>query len=500
MPDPLPADVFTTAQVREFDRIAIEELGIPGYELMCRAGAALLEALRERFPAAARLAVVCGGGNNGGDGYVVARLAAEAGLDARVLAAADPDTLQGDAAQAWQAAVAAGVAILPFGSDDAGFESVDVIVDALLGTGLTRPVEGPFAAAIAAMNAASAPVVAADLPSGLDGDDGGVHGVAVRATLTVTFVGLKAGLFLGAAPDCRGDIAFASLGIPPDVMRGAPVAFSRVTRSALLAELPPRPPSAHKGSNGRVLLVGGAPGFSGAIRLAAEASLRAGVGLAQVATHPDCVSQVMAGRPELMCRPVQSPADLEPLLAVADAMVLGPGLGMDRWGDSLFDCIVHCELPLVVDADGLNRLAASPVRRGDWLLTPHPGEASRLLGVSTRRVQADRLAAVRGIAERFGASVILKGACSLIAEVSDGTKISCFVCDRGNPGMATAGMGDVLAGVAGSLSAQRRGTAGAAKLAALIHALAGDDAALGGQRGMLAGDLLPFIRAHVNPS
>jgi NAD(P)H-hydrate epimerase len=235
----------------------------------------------------------------------------------------------------------------------------------------------------------------------------------------------------------------------------------------------------------------------GAIRLAAEAALRVGAGLVYVATHADNVVPVLAGRPEIICKAVGSVQDLEELVRMADGAVLGPGLGQSAWARGLWRCIVESELPLVVDADGLNWLAAEPVDRGRWLLTPHAGEAARLLGSSAGEVQRDRKTAAQALARRFGAIVVLKGPNTLIAtpHAVEPTR----VCDRGNPGMATAGTGDVLSGTLGALYVQTRDLDVAARAGVLLHALAGDAAAEAGERGTVAGDLLPHLRAWANP-
>src|SRR5690606_23004779 len=291
--------------------------------------------------------------------------------------------------------------------------------------------------------------------------------------------------------------------------------LERLRPDLLERTLPRRARSAHKGTNGRVLLVGGGPGMPGAIRLAAEAALRVGAGLVEVATWRDSVVPVMAGRPELMCRAVETVEDLEPRLALADVVVVGPGLGRSEWAKALLERVLASELPLVVDADGLNLLAEAPPRRGNWVLTPHPGEASRLLGRSVGDVQADRLGAVRELVARFDAAVVLKGACTLVGtprESLDGphagesgaagaAPVDVAVCDYGNPGMATGGTGDVLAGVLGGLCAQLKDLRLAARAGVLLHALGGDDAAAdGGERGMTAGDLLPALRRRANPT
>ena len=501
LPHDLPVEVFSAAQVRELDRIAIEDEGTPGYTLMCRAGEAAVSTLTRRWPAAKSVLVYCGAGNNAGDGYVVARLCRSRGLAVRVLAIGPTGRLTGDAAKAVRDCRAAGVAIGEGSGADAGPEDIaaDVIVDALLGTGVDRPVTGAYAEAVRAIGSSGTAVLALDIPSGLDADTGMPHGEAIHADATVTFVGLKQGLFLGRAPDCRGELTFSDLGVCA-ADRGLDPPLRRTTHDDLRAAFPPRPRTAHKGDNGRLLLVGGSPGMAGAIRLAAEAALRAGAGLVYVGTHADSTPSVMAGRPEIMCHAVAGPEDLEPLIGLVDAAVLGPGLGHGDWGRALWHGLVDSALPLVVDADGLNILAEVPRRRDQWILTPHPGEAARLLGLTPGAVQAGRLNCACELAARFSATAVLKGACSLTAASGTaGSPATVHVCDRGNSGMATAGTGDLLAGIVGALLARSVPAALAARAAVLLHALAGDDAAGDGERGMIATDMLPFIRRWANP-
>jgi NAD(P)H-hydrate epimerase len=491
----LPEFVFRVAQVRELERLAIAS-GIPSYDLMCRAGSAALEELVRRWPGARRIVVVGGAGNNAGDGYVVARLARAAGLAATVFAVTAPAQLKGDAQRAATDCTAAGVAIESFSAAALAAAAGDVYVDALLGTGVDRDVAGAFLAAIEALNAVPAPVFALDLPSGLDADSGRPHGAAVRAAATITFLGLKQGLFVGAAVDYVGELSFSDLGIPGELARAQGPALERLTARELDRALPRRARSAHKGSNGRLLLLGGGPGMAGAVRLAAEAALRTGAGLVYVATHPDNVAAVLAGRPEIICHGVRAERELDEPVSLADAVAVGPGLGLGDWGRPLWRRVLDTRLPLVVDADGLNLLAAEPRRRTAWILTPHPAEAARLLALtSASEVQADRLAAVRELTQRYGAAVVLKGAHTLVADPS---VAAVAVCDRGNPGMATAGMGDVLTGVIGALLVQTRDVATSVRAGVLLHALAGDSAALAGERGMVASDLLPQLRQWAN--
>jgi NAD(P)H-hydrate epimerase len=492
--DRLPEPVYAAAQVRELERLAIAS-GVSGDELMKRAGAAAFELLRQRWPRAHSVAIVAGVGNNAGDGFVVARLAKAAGLAVDVLSVAPEAKLAGEAARSAAECRAAGVAIDAFDRRKVG--RADVVVDALLGTGLSRPVDGDMRAAIESINAACAPVLSLDIPSGLDADSGWPNPTAVRANTTLTFLGLKQGLFLGDAADHCGRVEFDGLAVPAEMAARLGPPLARLTFADLARALPRRARNAHKGSCGRLLLVGGGPGMPGAIRLAAEAALRVGAGLVYVATHVDNVVPVLAGRPEIICKAVGSAQDLEELIGMADGAVLGPGLGQSAWARGLWRRVVDSELPLVVDADGLNWLAAEPIDRGRWLLTPHAGEAARLLGSSVGDVQRDRKGAAQALARRFGATIVLKGPNTLVAtpHAADPTR----VCDRGNPGMATAGTGDVLAGTLGALYVQTRDFDVAARAGVLMHALAGDAAAEAGERGTVAGDLLPHLRAWANP-
>ena len=495
--DRLPVLVYSSAALRAADAHAIGTLGIPGYTLMTRAGEAALRALRAQWPLARRLLVVCGRGNNGGDGYVVARLARAAGLEVTLAAPAGPPA-GGDALRAADDWKAAGGSVTAWSAALPG--SADLIVDALLGTGLDRAVGPPLAGVIDTLNAAGRPIVALDVPSGLDCDSGFPHGVAVRAALTVSFMGLKPGFYLGAGPEHCGRLACDDLDVPASAFAAAGPVLRRITASDLTALLPRRPRASHKGDNGRVLVVGGAPGMPGAARLAGEAALRAGAGLVTLATAPVHAAVIASARPELICHGVEDTRALEPLLAAADVVALGPGLGRSAWGRSLAVAAFGCAAPLVVDADALNILAAEPRARRDWCLTPHPGEAARLLGCDVAVVQADRLGAVGALSARFGACVVLKGAGTLIG----GGAGPPWVCERGNPGMAVAGMGDVLTGVIAALAAQqpepRAALAHAAAVAAYVHASAGDLAARGGERGILASDVVALLPSCVNPA
>ncbi|MBI5783070.1 MAG: NAD(P)H-hydrate dehydratase [Gammaproteobacteria bacterium] len=489
----LPEALYTAAQTRELDRLAIEERKIPGAKLMQRAGEAVFDLLQTRWPRARRIAVVCGPGNNGGDGYVIARLARAAGLAVLALSLGAAEKMQGDAAAARKKCKSAGVSIKNF---QAGLlAGNDVIVDALLGTGLEREVDGEWRAAIDAINQSRIPVLSVDIPSGLHADTGRVMGVAARASATMTFIGLKAGLFTGAGREHAGDIFFNDLDVPADIYSKVPALAQRLTETSLHGLIPKRRRDMHKGDAGHVLVIGGDRGMPGAARLTGEAAYRAGAGLVILATHPEHAAYIGAARPELIVHGVASAEELRPLLAHADVIAVGPGLGRGEWGEALFGAALDTKLPMVVDADALNILAADPLMHADWILTPHPGEAARMLGMSNEQIQADRFAAAHELVASFGGVCVLKGAGTLVTSLYDAVV---SVCDRGNPGMASGGMGDVLTGVIAGLRAQGLMSPVAARLGVWAHAAAGDDAAQSGEIGFLASDLLPHVRHRLN--
>ena len=486
--------LFRAEQVRELDRLAVERAGCPSYALMSRAGQAAYRVLRARWPAARRIAVLCGAGNNAGDGYVIARRALDDGLSARVFYCVDPAGLVGDAARAaaeYRAVGGVAAAMVDWVAD-----GWDVLVDALLGTGVTRPLRDRWLAAVNAVNAAEAPVLAVDVPSGLHPDDGIALPVAVRAAVTVSFVGQKRGLFTADGPEYAGERVFEPL------QADAAVFDSQAGRAARLLclasirdDLPRRHRNAHKGCFGRVAVIGGDVGMGGAAMLAGAAAQAAGAGLVCCATRGVHLPALLSACPEMMGVAIDQAATLRDVLAWASVLVLGPGLGQRSWGREVFAAVADSGLPLVLDADGLNLMPAGALRRADRVLTPHPGEAARLLGVSAAQVQADRFAAVNRLQARFGGAVVLKGAGTLIA--AEGQPI--HVCPLGHPGMAGGGMGDVLAGVIGGLLAQGLSPARAAMAGVCLHAAAADALADQGERGLRASELLPVLRRYVNP-
>ena len=484
-PDNFPLPLYSAAQVRELDARLIAA-GTPGFELMSRAAHAVWRALRRRWPEAGVLTVLAGRGNNAGDGYLVAALSLRSGWRVQVLAVGDAAQLQGDAALARDQALAAGVPVQPW-SECAELQGV--VLDALLGTGLQGAVREPYAQAIGLLNGSALPVLAVDIPSGLCADTGQVLGVAVRAQLTVTLIGLKLGLFTGQSADYLGELQFDDL--QADSALVAAQAFSAQRLAWVgLPRLPARSRSVHKGQLGHVLVVGGDRGFAGAGLLAAQSALRSGAGLVSLATRSEHLSAAQARLPEVMAAGVASANQLLALGANARVWVVGPGLGQGAWGRSLLSAAAVSRAAQVWDADALNLLAQAYVQLPEnTVLTPHPGEAARLLGISTVDVQADRPAAARALAQRYQAVCVLKGAGTLIAAPGGGL----WLCDRGHPVMAGAGLGDVLAGMIGALLAQGLAALGAAQLAVYLHASAGEQLAQLG-RGLAASDLCVVIR------
>ena len=489
-----PHPLYSAAQVRELDRLAIEEAGIPGYTLMTRAGEACWAIMRAQWPTARNVTVFCGAGNNGGDGFVIACLALQANWQVRLYQLGDPARMQADARQAHAAFVAAGGQVNAY-LPDAPL-AADVIVDALLGTGVERPLEGLWRAAVDAMNAAAIPVLSVDIPTGVQADSGTVAGAAIHAQHTVTFIGRKAGLYTGVASDYCGTIHFADLEVPGDILRQVPVAAMLVRYPALGALAAPRRRSAHKGHYGHVLVIGGDAGMMGAARLAAEAALRCGAGRVSVATRSEHAALIAAACPELMCHGVLSALQLKPLVRSASVLLIGPGLGRSAWAQSLLSAVLEAPQPRVIDADALNCLAGDAPVFDRQVLTPHPGEAARLLGQSVDQVQADRFAAAHAISQHYGGTTVLKGAGTVI-QPAEGTP---RVCAAGNPGMATAGSGDVLAGIIAALIAQGMEPEAAATAAVCVHGCAGDIAAREGERGLLARDLIAALRTVLNPA
>jgi len=493
----LSQNIYTAAQVKELDRYAMEAFSVSGNILIERAGEAAFQLLMSQWPDCKRLLILCGTGNNAGDGFVIARLAAEQELHVDVLQVGDENKLQGDALSAQQRLLGSGITPIPFSNvQDLDEEAHDVVIDAMLGTGIHGNVEGNYAEAIEAVNAYDAPVFSVDIPSGLNADTGMPQGEAVKADVTITYVGFKQGLITGDGPEYSGKVSFCDLNLPKALYDMRSPAGFRLDYDTLVKLLPKRQRNAHKGDFGHVVLIGGAPGMPGAIRLAGEAAARSGAGRITIVTHPEHAATLNATRPELICYGIEKVEEILPLLSLANVIGIGPGLGQSKWAQDLLTAAIESGLPMVVDADALNLLAESNQNYDNWILTPHPGEAGRLLGLSTSEVQSDRFKSVKEISQQFGGITVLKGLGTLVKSQKGLPR----VCPYGNPGMASGGMGDVLTGIITGLIAQGLTNQEATELGVVIHSRAGDEAAKAiGERGMLASDLMSWIRRLVNP-
>lgn len=498
--------LVTGSQMADIDRRSIEEWGVPGAQLMERAGSEVVAALRDCYDGLEGLsvAVVCGKGNNGGDGFVVARLLHQSGVPVRVLLTADPDESSGDAAHHLRLLRQAGVKPRAMTTgDEVDLGECEVIVDAVLGTGVTGAARGPAAQAIEAMNRTARPLVAVDLPSGLEADTGKAHGPCVRATMTVTFGLPKVGQLLYPGRSYCGDLRVVDIGLPPEAVAASPVRTYLIDRQAVAGAVPRRHPEAHKGTCGSVAVIAGSVGMTGAAVLAAESALLSGAGRVTLGT-PSSLNDILEVKlTEVMTRPLpevrkarclslRAVGAVRRLLDGADSFAIGPGLGRHRETFGLVRCVLRATtLPGVVDADGLNALVGQADVLEDpgaahLVLTPHVGEFARLSSLTVEAIAESPLERAREYAVRTGVTLVLKGAPTVVA-AADGRA---FVNPTGNAGMATAGAGDVLTGLVAGLLAQGLAPPTAARAAVYLHGRAGDLARDQlGEWGMKAGDV-----------
>lgn len=490
-PESIPHSIWHADDLRHAEKEAADSLGITLYELMQRAGEAAFNVARTAYPESSHWLILCGHGNNGGDGYVVARLAVAAGIHVTLLALESDKPLPEEASAAREAWLNAGGVI--HATDVVWPEEIDVIIDGLLGTGLRSAPRDPVATLIARANAHSAPVVALDIPSGLMAQTGTTPGAVIQAAHTVAFIALKPGLLTGKARDVTGTLHHNALGLE-SWLAGQETHVSRVDASLLAQWLPPRRPTSHKGDHGRLVIIGGDHGTAGAIRMTGEAALRCGAGLVRVLTRIENSAPIITARPELMVHEL-TPQSLEESLEWADVVVIGPGLGQQAWGKQALQKVENFRKPMLWDADALNLLAINPDKRHNRILTPHPGEAARLLNCSVAEIESDRLLSARRLVKRYGGVAVLKGAGTVVASDE-----ALGIVDAGNAGMASGGMGDVLSGIIGALLGQKLPLYDAACAGCVVHGVAADKlAARYGTRGMLATDLFCTLRRVVNP-
>jgi len=510
-----PMKIVTAAQMKELDRRTIEEAKVPGATLMERAGSGVVLAMERAAGSLSgkTVAVLCGKGNNGGDGFVVARLLRKRRATVRVLLLAHPGDLSGDAKTMHRRflSVAGAKAVSASPSPDtirAALAQSDLIVDALLGTGLSAPIQDPYRMAVDLVNAADRPVIAVDLPSGIHADTGAVMGEAVRADVTVTFGLPKLGLYTGAGLEYAGTVEIVDIGIPPSLVGPIDSHVSLITGDTVRLLIPTRRPASHKGTYGHAGIIAGSVGKTGAAAMAARAALRVGAGLVTVAT-PASVNDTLESKlleamtvpmPETKARTLAR-AGLEEILSFANArtaVAIGPGLTTHPETVELIHALLpRLEKPSVLDADALNALVGRTSLleecKAPTILTPHPGEMARLVeGASSRSINDDRIGAAVAFAKARRVLLVLKGARTVVAH-PDGLAA---LCPTGNPGMATAGTGDVLTGMIVGLLAQGLAPWDAARAGTYLHGLAGDLAAAElGLAGLTAGDVIERIPA-----
>lgn len=504
----LPQLVFTTQEIRFIEQEHAAANNGHCFDLMEKAGRAVFEAMRQVVAQPKMVYILVGKGNNGGDGYIMAATLLKQHIPFRIFAVGVPHA-EAEAYTAFSYFTQLG-GLVEYELPDLQEEmekgkSPDVVIDALLGTGLESAPRDPLGKWIDFINSTKAYVIAVDVPSGVNADTGTVYSDSVMANKTVCMLGLKAGLLTGDAVDYVGEVVVCDLGVDVSAYHGKladadidgasylPIYLTSYEET--LGDLPVRMPSAHKGDAGKVLLIGGNKGFGGAILICAQGAIRAGAGLVKVATDKANVSALNAHCPELMSVDLHDDLALQQAISWADVIAIGPGLGQALENDALLDCVLNADKPIVIDADALNvmaRVGLSFCKRA--VLTPHPGEAARLLGVTIERINSDRYKAVYELQQKCGGVVLLKGAGTLIC---DGSSI--IVIQEGSPAMASGGMGDLLTGIIAALRAEGLSQTSATVAGACIHGRAGYLAGeIGGVIGTIATDLLPYVRLLIN--
>ncbi|MBK4764768.1 MAG: bifunctional ADP-dependent NAD(P)H-hydrate dehydratase/NAD(P)H-hydrate epimerase [Pantoea sp. Brub] len=488
----LPYSVWTVEQLKHLEYECTQSLGIDLYELMLRAGYVVYEHICMHWPDANNWLILCGHGNNGGDGYIVARLAKLSGKRVTLIACNDNKTLSILAKKASNSWLEVNGVINP--SDMIWPKKIDIIIDALLGTGnKLRPLQQSYLKLIKLANINTAPIVSIDIPSGLLANNGNTTGETIYATHTLSLITLKPGQLIGRAKEFIGKLYCNDLGLSSFLSTKKPPIY-RFDASCLINWLQPRNPISHKGNHGRILVIGGNVGTVGAVYMAGEAALRSGSGLVKILIHPNNVVSTVNTRPELMVK-VLSIKSIDYELDWADVVIIGPGLGLDEWSKKIIQMISSSNKPMLWDADALNLLAINENKNNNRIITPHLKEASRLLNINIEEITNNLLLAANNLVKKYGGIVVLKSAVTII---TNGKDIACI--DVGNAGMASGGMGDVLSGIIASFVGQNLTLFNAAAAGCVVHGAAADEIALKyGERGMLAMDLMKFLWKYVNP-
>lgn len=479
--------LYTARQSQHIDTICHKDFDIDPFDLMQKAGASLFEDLKEFLKPHSQICIFCGPGNNAGDGFICGELAAKQGYSVTFVLLQDESAYKNQALQAFNKAKGCQAQFtntLP--KHMVGF---DVIVDALFGSGLSRNVDGDYAQAIELINDSDLPILAADIPSGLCADTGSILSTAVKACKTSSFITLKQGQYTRSGPDCCGQICFHDLNIPKEAYTKVPHA-SELLNASLLNHKLDRNQNTHKGSFGHSLLIGGFEGMMGAILIAARACLRAGSGLVTVATSTDHQSVLTTAQPEVLTASAFNKKQMQEKMKTCEVIAIGPGLDTEEESIEVFLDTIQTDKPLVIDADALNILSQNPQHKNNWILTPHPKEASRLLNCSVKDIQENRFKSAKELQQKYGGVIILKGCGTIICDA----KQNLFVSPHGNPFMATGGMGDALTGILTALLAQGFQTDEAAKLAVIWHGLTADKLFAKDHQTILATDLIKSLR------
>jgi len=488
--------VYSSEDVSEVDQIAIEQENITGFILMKRAANFSFQQAEKYFPNINSIMIFCSSGNNSGDAYLLGCLAIENNIKTKVISLCNTATLRNHALKAFNEYRSLEGEILDWNNQiDI---DCDLIIDGIFGIGINRNVEGKFLQAINKINKSKSPVLSLDIPSGLNANSGEIMGSSIQANLTATFIGRKKGLYLNQGPLMSGCIEYSDLSIPNSCFKHATKELEIVNQSLLEQHLKPRSRASHKGDFGHVLVVAGNHGMGGAARITSESALRTGAGLVSIITRPENVAIISKTTPEIMAHSSDDRSGkISELFKRADVIAIGPGLGIDEWAKDLFDKALNSKKQLIIDADGLNLLADYAIKKDNWILTPHPGEAARLLGCLNSEVQEDRLASLKKLIDKYGGVTLLKGNNTLVGAAGEIP----LVITEGNPGMSTAGMGDLLTGIIAALCSQFKqvNPKNLTALGAYIHAVAGDQAAKTGERGIIATDLFSELKDIINP-
>ena len=511
-PPKIPKRLYRVDQMPILEQMAMKKLALNTFDLMVLAGTAVFQILKSNYPLVNKLIIFVGSGNNAGDGYIVAAKAKSVGMKVEVIQLSGIEKLSGIAMKAHEYAKSSGVETRSFDAellDGCSSDEETLIVDAILGVGINKSVTGLYEKAILSINAASHPVVSVDLPSGLNADTGRAMGIAVKADITVSFIGLKQGLLTGEGQDYSGQVFFERFDIPDNVYssESSPKPSSkRIDINYVQGRLKPRKKSAHKGDHGHVVVLGGDKGFGGAGIMAAEAAQRAGAGLVTLVTRSEHKTAALVRCPELMVIGEEDEKNWGGILNRASCIVVGPGLGTNEWGRSILSKVIEQKkinhTPVLFDADALTLLTErentlKTFETHNAVFTPHPGEAARLLGCSTEFVESDRFRTVKELVKLLGGTCLLKGSGSLTS--SEYAPDIIYLCSEGNAGMASGGMGDVLSGIVASLIAQGLSCVDALNCGICIHGEAGDLASrANGERGLRATDLFPFLAKLLN--